>query len=167
MYPDHRAADAVVSGWDHVTKMHAESDRSSAAAPPPVKIAIVEEWHIAQARQAAIRVADAAGLRRLLCAYVATAVSELAHNLFFHATAGGTISLRLVESDGRRGIEVVAEDRGPGIADVDLALRDGFTTNGGLGGGLPGVKRLMDEFEIDSEVGVGTHVVCRKWGAWR
>ena len=127
-------------------------------------IAVTEEWHIARARQAAMRLAETACFRKVLATYVGTAVSELANNLFFHASNGGTIALALFEHNGRHGIEVVAEDDGPGIADVGLALRDGFTTNGGLGGGLPGARRLMDEFEIDSEVDVGTRVVCRKWG---
>ncbi len=69
----------------------------------------------------------------------------------------------LVQHDGRRGIEVVAEDQGPGIADVPQAMQDGFSTIGGLGSGLPGVARLMDECKIASAPGVGTRIVARKW----
>lgn len=68
-----------------------------------------------------------------------------------------------VRRGGEIGIEVIAEDEGPGIPDLKAAMEDGFTTRGGLGGELPGVERLMDEFEIRSTVGVGTRVVARKW----
>jgi len=95
-------------------------------------------------------------------AIVATAVSELARNLVAYAT-DGRIVLRPVQNGTRRGLVVVAEDRGPGIADLPMAMRDGFSTAGGLGLGLPGVQRLMDEFEIESEVGRGTRVTARKW----
>ncbi len=71
--------------------------------------------------------------------------------------------VKQVAADGRNGIEVVAEDHGPGIANLDLAMTDGHTTGGGLGAGLPGTKRLMDEFEIDTKVGRGTTVTTRKW----
>jgi serine/threonine-protein kinase RsbT len=90
-------------------------------------------------------------------------VSELASNLFFHARGGRTITLIGVRRNGAVGIEVIAQDEGPGIDDVEAAMLDGFTTNGGLGGGLPGVERLMDEFEIESAPGTGTRVVARKW----
>ena len=102
-------------------------------------------------------------MNRTAAFYVATSVSELANNLFFHAAGGGTITLSAVRRDGQRGIEVIAEDDGPGIPEVELAMQDGFSTNGGLGGGLPGAKRLMDEFEITSTVAGGTRIVARKW----
>ena len=95
-------------------------------------------------------------------AVVATAVSELARNIVRYA-ARGEITLRLVEDGGRRGVEVLAADAGPGILDVALAMHDGFSTSGSLGLGLPGVRRLMDEFEISSEFGKGTTVTARKW----
>ena len=129
----------------------------------PVIIHVTEERHVAQARQAAVALAEEIGFKRVLVYYVATSVSELANNLFFHAIRGGAITLTPLRREDEIGIEVVAEDDGPGIPDVELALQDGFTTNGGLGGGLPGVERLMDEFEIASTVGVGTRVVARKW----
>ncbi|MDX8411133.1 MAG: anti-sigma regulatory factor [Mariprofundaceae bacterium] len=95
--------------------------------------------------------------------YVATAVSELANNQFFHTNSGGVIQFYHIEHSGRHGIEIVAQDEGPGIACIDMAMTDGFSSNGGLGGGLGGVKRLMDEFEIESEHGAGTRIVVRKW----
>ncbi len=129
----------------------------------PVIIQVTGEHHIAQARQAAKALAEAIGFKRVLTYYVATSVSELAGNLFFHATRGGTITLVASRRNGKVNIEVIAEDEGPGIPDVKQAMQDGFSTNGGLGGGLPGVERLMDEFEITSAVGVGTRIVARKW----
>ena len=124
---------------------------------------MTEEYHIAQARRAAVALTEAVGFGQTRTSYVATAVSELASNLFCHATRGGTITLAALRREGEVGIEVVAEDDGPGVPDVEQAIQDGFSTSGGLGGGLPGVKRLMDEFEITSTVGVGTRIVARKW----
>ena len=68
-----------------------------------------------------------------------------------------------IKQDGGAGIELIAEDEGPGIPDLEQAMQDGFSTNRGLGGGLPGVKRLMDEFHITSEMGTGTRIITRKW----
>jgi serine/threonine-protein kinase RsbT len=95
-------------------------------------------------------------------AMVATAVSELARNILVYA-GGGTIGLSLIDQNSHRGVLVVAQDEGPGIADIELAMRDGFSTSNGLGLGLPGSDRLMDEFELVSEVGVGTTVRAKKW----
>ena len=130
-----------------------------------MSVRVALEHHIAQARQEARAVAEVVGFKRAVLHGVLTAVTELASNLFFHATQGGTITLTALRRDGEVGIEVTAEDQGPGIPDVEQAKRDGFTTNRGLGGGLPGVGRLMDEFEITSTVGIGTRVVTRKWRA--
>jgi serine/threonine-protein kinase RsbT len=124
---------------------------------------IVDELDIAFARQNAMRLAQRLGFRSAKVHRLATAVSELANNLHFHAQAGGTIRIGLVRESGRVGIEVVSEDGGPGIADLDLAMKDGYSTNHGLGGGLPGARRLMDDFSIASEVGVGTRIVARLW----
>jgi serine/threonine-protein kinase RsbT len=95
-------------------------------------------------------------------ALVTSAISELSRNILQYA-AVGEVRLRVVSSAGRVGVVIVAEDAGPGIADVDRALTDGFSTSGALGLGLPGVRRLMDEFEIDSRVGRGTVVTVTKW----
>jgi len=93
---------------------------------------------------------------------IATAISELARNIVSYARKG-QITLKMVNSLNRQGILVVAADDGPGIADIRQALRDGFSTSGSLGLGLPGVRRLMDEFEINSEPGRGTIVTVKKW----
>ena len=136
---------------------------STTAARAPVIVHVTEEHHIAAARQAARALAEEIGLSRVATFDVATSVSELANNLFFHADRGGTITLVAVRRNAEAGIEVICEDDGPGIPDVKLAMQDNFTTKGGLGGGLPGGERLMDEFEITSTVGVGTRIVARKW----
>ncbi len=93
---------------------------------------------------------------------IATAISELARNIVSYARSG-EIRLKVVNGSTRRGIQVIARDEGPGIRDVQQALRDGFSTSGSLGLGLPGVKRLMDEFHIESAVDRGTTVTIRKW----
>ncbi len=95
---------------------------------------------------------------------VATAVSEIARNIVKYAPGAGRIVLRPVDKDGKPGIEVVAVDRGPGIEDLEEACREGFsTTKGSLGLGLPGARRLMDEFGIVSKPKLGTKVTMRKW----
>ena len=80
-------------------------------------------------------------------------------------TDHGEIVLSLVRDHGRRGISIIARDEGPGIPDLALAMTDGYSTTKSLGLGLPGAKRLMDEFEIESQVGKGTKVTMRKWSA--
>lgn len=126
------------------------------------RIFVEKELDVARACQEARRLAQTMGFGGTAQACIATAISELATNLVFHA-AGGTITLSTVEREGRQGLEVLCQDSGPGIEDLELAMQDGYSTRGGLGGGLPGVKRLMDEFEIQSQVGVGTRIVARKW----
>ena len=96
-------------------------------------------------------------------ARIATAISELARNVVLYAPEGKVRVRAVVSDDGGRGIEVVCEDNGPGIANVALVMQDGYSTSSGLGMGLPGTKRLMDEFEIETKLGVGTKVKVRKW----
>ena len=86
----------------------------------------------------------------------------MARNIVSYA-GNGEIVMRVVRQGQRRGITVVARDRGPGIADIERAMKDGFSTSRGLGLGLPGSKRLMDEFELVSEVGKGTEITMTKW----
>lgn len=93
---------------------------------------------------------------------IATAVSELARNILKYADEGDIV-LTAYAGHAHSGIEIRAEDRGPGIADVELALSDRFSTGRTLGLGLPGVRRLMDEFDINSQPGEGTRVRVRKW----
>jgi serine/threonine-protein kinase RsbT len=129
----------------------------------PVRLRVTEEHHIAWARQAAVKLAETIGFGGVGTASVVTSVSELAANLVFHTLRGGTLTIVPVWRHGAIGLEVIAEDEGPGIPDVSRAMQDGFSTNGGLGSGLPGVQRLMDEFEITSAVGIGTRIITRKW----
>jgi len=105
-------------------------------------------------------------LTATVSAEIAKTVTSLAANMLFHA-GGGEIRLNTIKQPHRVGIEVVAQDQGPGIANVELALSDGFTTSDGLGCSLPGAKRLIDEMEIQSEPGWGTRILARKWGAVR
>lgn len=102
------------------------------------------------------------GFAPTTAAYVVTAASELANNLWMHADAGGCIRIRAIRSGERVGVELVAEDDGPGIDDVRRAMQEGFSTGGGLGCGLPGVSRLMDSMVIDS-TGGGTRITACKW----
>jgi len=93
---------------------------------------------------------------------IVTAASELARNTLDYG-GGGTAKLETLEEGRRRGIKLTFEDRGPGIPDIELALKDGFTTGSGLGMGLSGAKRLANEFEIQSAVGEGTRVTIIRW----
>jgi serine/threonine-protein kinase RsbT len=126
------------------------------------RIIVEKELDVALACQEGRRLAQSMGFGTTAQACIATAISELATNLVFH-TGGGIITLTVTERGGKLGLEVLCEDSGPGIEDVELAMQNGYSTRGGLGGGLPGVRRLMDEFEIQSQVGVGTRIVARKW----
>ena len=91
-----------------------------------------------------------------------TAASELARNALVYG-GGGTVLLELLEEVGRQGLRLTFEDQGPGIADVEMALSDGYTTGGGLGMGLGGARRLVNEFDISSRPGEGTRVVVARW----
>ncbi|MGA2763672.1 MAG: ATP-binding SpoIIE family protein phosphatase [Spirochaetia bacterium] len=111
-----------------------------------------------QIRAAAIRL----GFPTTDMVRIVTAVSELARNILLYA-GRGELSLELISENGRQGVLITAQDDGPGIPDLNKALLDGFSTSGGLGMGLPGARRLMDEFEILSEVKKGTVVRVTKW----
>jgi len=129
----------------------------------PMVITVTKKHHVARASLDAKKLALSIGLSRAEAYRVATAVSELATNLVAHTPEGGSITLRTISGERGVGIEVLVEDQGPGIANVEEALQDGFSTDGGLGGGLPGVGRLMDEFELSSSQGEGTRIIARKW----
>lgn len=127
-----------------------------------VRIPIDSDRDVVEARQRGRELADDAGFSLTDLAIIATAISELARNALRYAT-GGQIVVRLAGDDDRRGIEIIAADDGPGIHDVNQALQDGFSTSGSLGLGLPGVRRLMDEFQIESQPGEGSVVTAKKW----
>jgi serine/threonine-protein kinase RsbT len=117
---------------------------------------------VVAARRSGRQLAQAAGFGTADLTTIATAISEVAQNIMSYA-GHGEITISVIERGGQRGIEVRAADEGPGIADVDRALEGGFPTSRGMGLGLPGVRRLMDELVVDSTVGAGTTVVMRKW----
>jgi serine/threonine-protein kinase RsbT len=126
------------------------------------RIEISENAHVDKAISATLKLAETAGFDRTAQSIVATTVSELANNILSYAQTG-KITIRILERKKGKGIEIVAEDNGPGMADIPAAMRDGFSTSGSLGVGLPGAKRMMDEFEVDSERGVRTRITARKW----
>jgi serine/threonine-protein kinase RsbT len=125
-------------------------------------VAIASDTDIVLARQEGRRLAAELGFSTGDLTVIAAAISEIARNVLEYAGTGEVL-LRLVEQRGQRGIAIIVRDEGPGIPDVGLAVQDGFSTSGGLGLGLPGARRLMDEFEVHSEPGKGTTVTMRKW----
>jgi serine/threonine-protein kinase RsbT len=113
-------------------------------------------------RQHGRALAAQAGFSASQLTIIATAISEVTRNIVDYATEGEMV-LRLISEWGKQGVQIIATDRGPGIADIRTAMRDGYSSSARLGIGLPGVRRLMDEFEIISEVGKGTTVTMIKW----
>ena len=127
-----------------------------------VEVAINSDQDIVLARQRGRAMAIELGFSSGDGTLIATAISELARNIVSYARKG-QIKLKGIQGSSRVGILVIASDEGPGISDIRQALRDGFSTSGSLGLGLPGVRRLMDEFEISSQSGRGTTVKVKKW----
>ncbi len=130
--------------------------------PGDTSVPIEHEGDIVTARQKGRELAAASGLSVTEQTLVATAISEVARNIVVYAQRGEVV-LAALEDHGRRGVLVVARDEGPGIPNPDLAMRDGYSSSNSLGMGLPGAKRLMDEFELSSTVGKGTTITMRKW----
>jgi serine/threonine-protein kinase RsbT len=127
------------------------------------RIAIESDADVVTARQRARELAGELDLSPTDQTLLATAISEVARNITTYAQRG-EVRLRIVrDGDGREGIEVVAADQGPGIPDLERALQDGYTTGGGLGLGLPGARRLVDDFDIQSAPSAGTTVTLVKW----
>lgn len=120
------------------------------------------ESDIVQVRQAVRRWAAELGFSLVEQTKIVTAASELARNVLVHG-GGGEARLETLHEGRRQGLRLTFEDQGPGIADIELALRDGYTTGGGLGLGLGGSKRLVNEFAIVSKPGEGTRVAVTKW----
>jgi serine/threonine-protein kinase RsbT len=127
-----------------------------------VRVPIHSEADVVVARQTVRQFAAPLGFTSSDLTVIATAVSEAARNIVSYARRG-EILVSATGQGRRRGIAIVARDEGPGIADVQSALLDGYSTGGGLGLGMPGMRRLMDEFEVASELGKGTTVTMRKW----
>lgn len=127
-----------------------------------VTVPVHSALDIVTARQRGRLAAQEIGMSASEQTIVATAISELARNIVTYA-GRGEVTVSVVDEGQRSGVVVVASDEGPGIADVDDAMLDGFSTGGSLGLGLPGVRRLMDEFELESLPGGGTTVTVLKW----
>lgn len=125
-------------------------------------IKILNEWDIVAARQLGRNVAKEIGFGTVDQARITTAISELARNIYLYA-GEGRVCIEKVFDQRKAGLKVIAEDNGPGIRDIRQVMEDGFSTSGGLGAGLPGVKRLMDEFSIDSSPNSGTKIEASKW----
>ena len=135
----------------------------NALAPTRLRLHVHGEFDVARVIAAVRHFCGSHGLPDLFSAHVATAASELANNLWMHAHAGGHVSLDRLDGPEGTGVALIVEDDGPGIEDVARAMSEGYSSGGGLGYGLPGVRRLMDEFSIDSSPGRGTRIVARKW----
>jgi serine/threonine-protein kinase RsbT len=130
---------------------------------PSRSIALEDEHDIVVARNEARRFAASVGFGLVEQTRLATVASELARNVVKYAKRGRMIAQPVESATGRRGLRLIFEDTGPGIPDIAAAMRDGFSTGRGLGKGLPGAKRLVHEFEIESEVGRGTKVSIVRW----
>jgi serine/threonine-protein kinase RsbT len=125
-------------------------------------VEIRNEWDIVQARQLGRELSKEMGFGQVDQARITTSISELARNIYLYSERG-RIEVAQVMDRNKLGLKIISSDTGPGISDIRQVMQDGFTTSGGLGAGLPGVKRLMDEFKIHSQEGVGTEIVAVKW----
>ncbi len=130
--------------------------------PDEVCIPVSSEIDIVTARQKGREMAARLGFSNTELTLIATAISEVTRNIVEYAKRG-ELCLSIAQQRNKRGIVVIASDKGPGIPNIKLAMQDGYSTRHSLGLGLPGAKRLMDEFEIVSEVGKGTKVTMKKW----
>ena len=130
--------------------------------PDEIRISVASDRDMVPARAEGRALAERLGFSRTDATLIATAISEVGRNILVHA-GSGEIILNAVHDNGRSGLEVIARDSGPGISDVAAALRDGYASRGGLGLGLPGARRLMDEFDVASRRGEGTVVTMKKW----
>ncbi len=129
-----------------------------------VRVFIRDESDVVVARRRARELASQQRFSEAEAEALATAVTEIARNIVVHA-GGGEILFGQAVDGPRRGVVVIARDAGPGIPNIEQAMQDGFSTKHGLGFGLPGARRLVDEFGIESKTGAGTTVTLRKWAA--
>jgi serine/threonine-protein kinase RsbT len=126
------------------------------------KVTIESDADIVAARRQARVMAIDAGFTLCDSILITTAVSEMSRNVLEYAQKG-EVTMSLLKNGARKGVKIVVKDSGPGIADIPQVMQDGYSSRTGLGIGLPGTKRLMDEFEIRSKVGSGTTVTMKKW----
>ena len=127
-----------------------------------IRITIKSDEGVLNARQQGRALAARLGFSSVDLTLISTAISEIARNMASYAQRGEMV-FRPVQQGPKKGIVVIACDQGPGIPDLDMAMQDGYSTSGSLGIGLPGARRLMDDFEIVSAVGKGTCVTMKKW----
>jgi serine/threonine-protein kinase RsbT len=127
-----------------------------------VRVIIQSDTDIVLAREHGRLLGRKVGFSTTELTIIATAISEVARNILVFAKKGEII-IYVIDQNGRRGIGITAQDKGPGIRDISLAMKDGYSTGRGLGLGLPGTRRLVDEFQVISTVGAGTTVTMRKW----
>lgn len=127
-----------------------------------IVVAIASDVDIVSAREQGRALAERIGFSPVERTVIATAISEIARNIVEHAQTGSVV-LGLCQHGSKQGIQITARDEGPGIPDVARAMQDEYSTGKGLGLGLPGSKRLMDDFEVQSSIGKGTVVTMRKW----
>ncbi|WP_404940182.1 anti-sigma regulatory factor [Pseudomonas atacamensis] len=123
---------------------------------------ILIEQDVVLARQTTRKLATECGMRLIDLTKLVTAVSELARNTMVYG-GGGDMDWQILEENGRVGLRITFRDEGPGIPDIKLAMTDGWTSGGGLGLGLTGAKRLVNEFELDTEPGKGTRITITRW----
>lgn len=143
--------------WCDVTKLTSQEARQH-----NVRVRIESDMDLVSARHAGRMLAEQAGFTSSELTLIATAISELARNIIEYANFG-EIHLEIVQNGSTRGIRIIARDAGPGIGNIEQALRGGFSTSGGLGLGLAGVRHIMDNFDVESNVGMGTCVTVTKW----
>jgi serine/threonine-protein kinase RsbT len=127
-----------------------------------IRVPVTSEADVVLARQTGRSLAQRLGFTESDPMFIATAVSEIARNMIVHARRG-EVFFSVVHANGKTGVRIVACDEGPGIPDVPLAMKDGYSTVKSLGLGLPGARRLMDEFEIETTIGKGTTITMKKW----
>jgi serine/threonine-protein kinase RsbT len=130
--------------------------------PDETLLPVAADVDIVSVRQKGRELAAKAGFSEGDQTVIAAAISEIARNIVMYARRG-EVSLSLVNHEDRVGVIIIARDQGPGIGDIQRSLQDGYSTSGGLGLGLPGARRLMDEFDIQSKPGQGTTVTMKKW----
>jgi serine/threonine-protein kinase RsbT len=132
------------------------------AAVPSSVVEIRSSEDVVRVRQLTREGALAQGFSLVDQTKLVTAASELARNTLEHG-GGGQVEIRLLQESGKKGVRLIFADKGPGIPNVDQALKDGFTTGGGLGLGLGGARRLSSEFSIESKPGEGTRIMMARW----
>jgi serine/threonine-protein kinase RsbT len=152
----------IVQAGSNSPRPGSSNGSAPGSAVSEMRISIGSDLDIIQARQTGRTEASKLGFSTTDLTLIATAISELARNIVMYAKQGEII-LRFIHASEKQGIVIIASDQGPGMADPNQALQDGYSTSRSLGLGLPGVRRLMDEFEIESKLGQGTVVTIKKW----